>query len=1008
MVSTTAIFVTVVDGFEEERCARDVASLVELLLAIVNRPNHGPDRQTRAMACECLRQLERNWPCLLAEIVGHLWSLCQSERTHASQSYHLLFTQVIRDIVTCKVDVSILNTSVPLVPFNLPQWVLGPTREASALNYKELRRAMAFLLEWPQVFTPCGMMEFLHLIIPVAVALELQASMLKVQFFSMIYSYDPVLCHMVLMLYSRFLDAFDGQERQIARRLVSVSREAQGHPVFRILALHWLLGFFSGMSNRVVERKNMVIDMASSFYPTVFDPLAVKALKLDLLALCSLCLESQKSEHVSQADSLSVVNLFKDGLVSVSAFKWMPPWSTETAVAFHTFYKFLIGSLAHSEDDSIKSKMLMDSTILRLLQGMIVEMTMEFQQLVPTIVSFINRFLGCNKHCWLGERLLQTLDEHLLPKVSVDYKLVAYFAIFDKIAENVAIPPRGLLEVLSNLVVFLVKNHGPDTGLRSWSQGIKVLGICRTMMMHHHSSRLFLRLSRLLAFTCLYFPDLEVRDNARIYLRMLVCVPGKKLRELLKLGEMLPTMAPSGESDTFFNVQIPRLSHDPRKSRNISAYVHLERVVPLLVKQSWSLALANLGFGNANADSAKGIIDSEPKSDDAVIGIASDEPISSESLNVERQLEPLRVMDAKISEMLGNLRRHFSSIPDFRHMPGIKVKILCSLRFESDPFSRTWGFSPPSDNPNAADALPAIYATVLRFSSSAPYGSIPLYRIPFLLGEPPKKSDSSVHKVNSDIHAIENGAHEDDSFRASVTIELEPLEPTPGMVDVFLETNSGNGHIIRGQLHGISVGIEDMFLKAIIPSDIPDSSVPLYYSDLFTSLWEACDGTSSFGRETFPLKGGKGVAAISGTRSVKLLEVSASSVIQSTERYLAPFVVKVTGEPLSDIVKDGGVMKDIIWKDSVPDISDDATLAGANFEGPLQLKYTDAEDDMETYANYTSRNMGCIHILIFLPPRYHLLLQMEVSDASTLVRIRTDHWPCLAYIDDYLEALYLA
>lgn len=1008
MVSTTAIFVTVVDGFEEERCARDVASLVELLLAIVNRPNHGPDRQTRAMACECLRQLERNWPCLLAEIVGHLWSLCQSERTHASQSYHLLFTQVIRDIVTCKVDVSILNTSVPLVPFNLPQWVLGPTREASALNYKELRRAMAFLLEWPQVFTPCGMMEFLHLIIPVAVALELQASMLKVQFFSMIYSYDPVLCHMVLMLYSRFLDAFDGQERQIARRLVSVSREAQGHPVFRILALHWLLGFFSGMSNRVVERKNMVIDMASSFYPTVFDPLAVKALKLDLLALCSLCLESQKSEHVSQADSLSVVNLFKDGLVSVSAFKWMPPWSTETAVAFHTFYKFLIGSLAHSEDDSIKSKMLMDSTILRLLQGMIVEMTMEFQQLVPTIVSFINRFLGCNKHCWLGERLLQTLDKHLLPKVSVDYKLVAYFAIFDKIAENVAIPPRGLLEVLSNLVVFLVKNHGPDTGLRSWSQGIKVLGICRTMMMHHHSSRLFLRLSRLLAFTCLYFPDLEVRDNARIYLRMLVCVPGKKLRELLKLGEMLPTMAPSGESDTFFNVQIPRLSHDPRKSRNISAYVHLERVVPLLVKQSWSLALANLGFGNANADSAKGIIDSEPKSDDAVIGIASDEPISSESLNVERQLEPLRVMDAKISEMLGNLRRHFSSIPDFRHMPGIKVKILCSLRFESDPFSRTWGFSPPSDNPDAADALPAIYATVLRFSSSAPYGSIPLYRIPFLLGEPPKKSDSSVHKVNSDIHAIENGAHEDDSFRASVTIELEPLEPTPGMVDVFLETNSGNGHIIRGQLHGISVGIEDMFLKAIIPSDIPDSSVPLYYSDLFTSLWEACDGTSSFGRETFPLKGGKGVAAISGTRSVKLLEVSASSVIQSTERYLAPFVVKVTGEPLSDTVKDGGVMKDIIWKDSVPDISDDATLAGANFEGPLQLKYTDAEDDMETYANYTSRNMGCIHILIFLPPRYHLLLQMEVSDASTLVRIRTDHWPCLAYIDDYLEALYLA
>lgn len=490
---------------------------------------------------------------------------------------------------------------------------------------------------------------------------------------------------------------------------------------------------------------------------------------------------------------------------------------------------------------------------------------------------------------------------------------------------------------------------------------------------------------------------------------MLVCVPGKKLRELLKLGEQLPTMAPSGESDTFLNVQAPRLSHDPRKSRNICAYIHLERVVPLLVKQSWSLSLANLGFGDTKADSIEGIKDGEPKFDDAAIGIPSDVPISSESLNGEQQLEPLRVMDAKISEMLGTLRRHFSSIPDFRHVPGIKVKISCYLRFESDPFSRTWGFSSPSDNPNAVDALPAIYATVLKFSSSAPYGSIPSHRIPFLLGEPLKKSDSSVQKVNSDIYAVQNGAHEDDSFRASVTIELEPREPTPGMVDVSLETNSGNGQIIRGQLRSISVGIEDMFLKAIIPTDIPDGSIPLYYSDLFTSLWEACDGTSNFGRETFPLKGGKGVAAISGTRSVKLLEVPASSVIQSTKRYLAPFVVKVTGQPLSDLAKDGGVIKDIIWKDSAPDISDDATLAGANFEGPLQLlKYTDEEDDTEIYANYSSRNMGCIHILIFLPPRYHLLLQMEVSDASTLVRIRTDHWPCLAYIDDYLEALYLA
>lgn len=143
------------------------------------------------------------------------------------------------------------------------------------------------------------------------------------------------------------------------------------------------------------------------------------------------------------------------------------------------------------------------------------DLTLEFPRLVPVIVAFTNRFLGCQKHCYLGERLLQTLDEKLLPKALVDHKLVIYFPLFNRIAASDKIPPRRLLELLKEFVFFIVKKHDTDAALRSWSQGSKVLGICRTMIMHHNSSRLFVRLSHLLAFTCLHFPDLEVRDNAR-------------------------------------------------------------------------------------------------------------------------------------------------------------------------------------------------------------------------------------------------------------------------------------------------------------------------------------------------------------------------------------------------------------------------------------------------------------------------------------------------------------
>lgn len=343
-------------------------------------------------------------------------------------------------------------------------------------------------------------------------------------------------------------------------------------------------------------------------------------------------------------------------------------------------------------------------------------------------------------------------------------------------------------------------------------------------------------------------------------------------------------------------------------------------------------------------------------------------------------------------------------------MPGLKVKIYCTLRFESEPFNRVWGVKSPASGMDGVDSLPGMYATVLSFSSSAPYGSIASYHIPFLLGEPPRNGFVSGESMPLDIFPVKSGLGEEESFRAPVTIELEPREPTPGLLDVSIQTNSENGQIIRAQLHGISVGIEDMFLRAIAPPDIPVEAMPSYYSDLFTTLWEACGTSSNTGRETFPLKGGKGIAAISGTRSVKLLEVPATSLVRATERHLAPFVVSVIGEPLVNIVKNNGIIRDVSWKDVASDSSPDVATSVSGFDGgrPLHLTYSADEEESESFVSTSKKNMGCFHILIFLPPRFHLLFQLEVSDVSTLVQIRTDHWPCLAYIDDYLEALYLA
>ncbi|CAN1145029.1 AP-5 complex subunit beta-1 [Linum perenne] len=522
MVSATSIFISV-DSLVRFP-ARYTESLVELLLTVINRPNHGVDRQTRAIASECLRELERCYPCLLSAIVGHLWSLCQSERTHACQCYTLLFAAVVYNIVDRKLNVSIANTSLPLVPFNVPQAVMGldsssdNSSNGNGLNFKELRRAMSFLLESPQVLTPCGMMEFLSYIMPVALALELQPSMLKVQFLRMIYSFNPLLCHVVLVMYSQFVDAFDGQEEEIVGRLILISKETQHYLVFRLLTLHWSLGFLSRLVvSKGIQKYRSVIEMGKKFYPGLFDPLALKALRLDMLAFSSICLEKSETEVGSDGkvgSGSSVMKLFEIGLASVSTFKWLPSSSTETAVAFRSFHKFLIGVSSPNDVYPSECTPAGDSSVLCSLQRMLVDMTIGYPKLVRVIASFVDRLLGCESHHYLGELQLQTADRCLLPKLKVDYKLVPYFPIFYRIAEKKTIPPHGLLDVLIKFMMFLVQKHGPDSGLKSWSRGSSVLCICRTMLMHHSSSRLFLGLSHLLAFTCLYFPDLEVRDNA--------------------------------------------------------------------------------------------------------------------------------------------------------------------------------------------------------------------------------------------------------------------------------------------------------------------------------------------------------------------------------------------------------------------------------------------------------------------------------------------------------------
>ncbi|KAJ4952470.1 hypothetical protein NE237_029302 [Protea cynaroides] len=187
------------------------------------------------------------------------------------------------------------------------------------------------------------------------------------------------------------------------------------------------------------------------------------------------------------------------------------------------------------------------------------------------------------------------------------------------------------------------------------------------------------------------------------------------------LGEELPGISPSQPSSSFFCAQYLQPFRDLKKSRNISSYVHIEK----------SFCLLTLGIGSENPGYLEGIRDSQTPVDVRDVEGSSEIQNISETKGINQPQEPLCEMDLKVSKILAIRRKHFSCILDFRHMPGLKIQIPYALR--------------------------AMYATILNFSSSSPYGSIPSLHISFLLGEPLKNNYTSASKNCLDIVPIENG-----------------------------------------------------------------------------------------------------------------------------------------------------------------------------------------------------------------------------------------------------------
>ncbi|RYR22553.1 hypothetical protein Ahy_B03g067853 [Arachis hypogaea] len=108
----------------------------------------------------------------LDRVIDALHTVVQSpiDSVYITISFREQFMISVTSIVVCVTEKKLQLHVQQIV--SLVECVFG-VAYGGDLNLKELRKALAFLLEWPQILTPRGM-EFMAMVIPVAAALEIQ------------------------------------------------------------------------------------------------------------------------------------------------------------------------------------------------------------------------------------------------------------------------------------------------------------------------------------------------------------------------------------------------------------------------------------------------------------------------------------------------------------------------------------------------------------------------------------------------------------------------------------------------------------------------------------------------------------------------------------------------------------------------------------------------------------------------------------------------------------------
>ena len=930
--------------------------------------NDTATRSTRRIACECLRELELCYPGLLAPLVvsdsaaadeddgvAASWSLlsqCREERSHVAEGYLVLYLTVVSHWTA-----RLLHTS-------------GGRRLADA-DAATVGRALSVALDMRTRLSTWSLQCLLarFALLATNASPPFAPEVLRRHLAGLAAAESPSLRHALLQLHSALPRAFHARDvAQIVQMCVGAANETGRSVPARVLAVEWLHAF--------------PLDVLHAHYlhiwPRCFDPLELRAAKLTLLLRCF---------HRDPAHDAAPSRSLLDAVSCVAEFEHRPAASRFWSIAL-SFVGAVMERFPH---------------LAPFAHRFFVRTVWTAPRFAPSVMALVRR-LDASEDESVAALALPLLSALALMLSSIPAPSFGRFVgLAALVAREPRIAPCGLCAVLRAVVTATTMCADGD-----WQFGNHILDVTRELMVHHAAPLLLRRLAPTLAALARFHADVDIRDRARGYGAMLERLPSEMLRGILRPTPPLQSSTQSvnatgstsgGRTVGGFDATAAGLGDSPPDT-----ILAVDTCAALLLRRRPAEeeveAVASATTGDEAVADGLLLCEVPTKLDIDVSTVDNDAAAARERATLQRYVERLATQLDAISKRVngrGSARAAVAqsttlsiAMPLHLSYKRIHEKPLEEASAGGDQLGETATVVDESDGASLSlpPLAPRIFGLIVEFTPTPYFEPIATIQLPVL-----------AQRCDGDDGGKET---EGPPFSYDIALALRPLAPVPVTLRVRLVCSDGEGRALEGALQSIAVELADLFLPPPLEQHRA-AQLPV----LFHALWEGVQlplyglpatAVPRSVREAFgdAERWNGGFGSGGGSSSVKLLCLPREEVLRKIEVHLGCFVVQ---QQLLSESSDGDGVDDTEREEDGED--EDGEEEWYTATGGGEEEGNGVFDDSAEGGGAGSAKVRTVRVLIFLMPRFHLLLKFRISPMSTLVRIRTDCWHLLAAIDRY-------